>query len=349
MKLLSESKPCPTGGSSRREFVQELGTLVPAMAALPGVTGAATEQLLVPQIRLGRHSISRLIMGSNPVVGTSHLSNIVDTEMRQWHTTEQLGKNFNHCQDLGINCFENGTLPAIPLFWDQGGKMSFAARGVVKLVDYGKRDPVDPKDLAKSGWIAIHHAGFGPNGTDSMFRTRQLAKVREHTKRVRDAGVLVGVGSHIPEAIEEIESQDWDVDYYMTCVYRWGRTREELEKLFAFNPDLMPVEAYHTKNRVWETYGGDEIFLRGDPPRMYKTIKQVKKPCLAYKILAAGRLCEKPEFVEAAFKEAFENIKPTDAVVVGMWDKQKDQFAQNAECVRRFGSNAASKASASAE
>ena len=34
------------------------------------------------------------------------------------------------------------------------------------------------------------------------------------------------------------------------------------------------------------------------------------------KILAAGRLCDKPEWVEAAFKSTFEQIKANDAVIV---------------------------------
>jgi hypothetical protein len=72
---------------------------------------------------------------------------------------------------------------------------------------------------------------------------------------------------------------------------------------------------------------------------MYKVIKQTGKPCWVYKILAAGRLCETQAFVEAAFKEVFANIKPTDAVVVGMYDKHIDQYAMNAEYVRRYGSN----------
>ena len=76
--------------------------------------------------------------------------------------------------------------------------------------------------------------------------------------------------------------------------------------------------------------------MRGDPAEMYKVIKQTRKPCFVYKILASGRLCEKPEFVEAAFKECFANIKPSDAVVVGMYDKHIDQYAINAEYVRRF-------------
>ncbi len=43
--------------------------------------------------------------------------------------------------------------------------------------------------------------------------------------------------------------------------------------------------------------------------------------------------------VEQTFKEAFENIKPTDAVIVGIYDRYADQQAENAEYVRRFGSN----------
>jgi hypothetical protein len=83
--------------------------------------------------------------------------------------------------------------------------------------------------------------------------------------------------------------------------------------------------------------GYAEVFLSGDPPKMYKTIRQTKKPCVAYKILAAGRKCRTPALVEQAFQEAFENIKPSDAIIVGMYDRYVDQIAQNCEYVRRFG------------
>ncbi|HSW49014.1 MAG TPA: hypothetical protein VLH09_02515, partial [Bryobacteraceae bacterium] len=139
--------------------------------------------------------------------------------------------------------------------------------------------------------------------------------------------------------IETAESQGWDVDYYMTCVYEWSRTQEELEKMFGDRKDLLPVEAYSM------LAGGiyPEVFLSGDPPKMYKVVRQVKKPCLVYKILAAGRRAETPETVEAAFKEAFENIKPTDAIIVGFFPRHMDQIAADAELVRRYGSSPASR------
>ncbi|MCK4374176.1 MAG: hypothetical protein KAX19_02570 [Candidatus Brocadiae bacterium] len=48
-------------------------------------------------------------------------------------------------------------------------------------------------------------------------------------------------------------------------------------------------------------------------------VRQVDKPCLAFKIMVASRNCGSPDQVRQAFRRAFELIKPTDAVVVGMF------------------------------
>ena len=154
---------------------------------------------------------------------------------------------------------------------------------------------------------------------------------------VRDTGVLVAITSHRPEVFDIIESQDWDVDYYMPCLYKYGRTKAEWEQAFAFNPGLAPAELGYSREADWPMYGGETAFTRGDPAEMLKIVKQSKKPCWVYKLLASGRLCEKPEFVEATFKHVFANIKPTDAVVVGHYTKHEDQYGLNAEYVRRFG------------
>jgi len=80
-----------------------------------------------------------------------------------------------------------------------------------------------------------------------------------------------------------------------------------------------------------------EVYLTDDPPRMFKAVRATQRPCLAFKILAAGRLSERREWVERAFRETFQAIKPTDAVIVGMYDKFSDQPAENAAFVRRYG------------
>ncbi len=338
-----ESESSPTPDSSRRDFLQRIGTLAVASGlaanASTKTVSSAAQLPPMPMVRFGKHMVSRLIIGSNPFNSNSHLSAMIDVEMRAWLTPERIWQIFKRCEEVGVNLNESGR--RIPEYNEKcGGKMLFTLRGSAQLGNETAARPwVHPKDIAKQGPIAIMHQGAGENGTDAWWRKGQLNAVREFCKMIRDTGVLVAVTSHRPEVFEQIESEDWDVDFYMTCLYKYGRTQAEWEKAFASNPGMMPAEIYHTKEGNSPHYGGETAFVRGDPAEMYKVIKQTKKPCFVYKILASGRLCEKPEFVEAAFKECFANIKPTDAVVVGMWDKQMDQVGMNAEFVRRYGSN----------
>jgi hypothetical protein len=51
-------------------------------------------------------------------------------------------------------------------------------------------------------------------------------------------------------------------------------------------------------------------------------------------VLAAGRRVGSPAEVRRCFEEAFSNIKPTDAVIVGMYQQLSDQVAENAAIVR---------------
>jgi len=65
-------------------------------------------------------------------------------------------------------------------------------------------------------------------------------------------------------------------------------------------------------------------------------INQTERPCLAFKILAAGRLSERQSWVEQAFRQTFQSIKPTDGVIVGIYDRYSDQPAEDATLTRRF-------------
>jgi hypothetical protein len=317
-----ESQPSTSYDASRRSFLKAVGTLSAAAAGLPQDARGAEQQKL-PQVRIGKYSISRLICGSNTFGGLSHLSAMINREMRQYFTPEQVAKTYRRCAEVGINTFE-------PLR-DEPYKRLTEAGIQIQGFARGRGDPEGIKAIAqRGGIIGIHHNG---TSTDPLFKQGQLGVVRDYTKRLRDTGLLVGVTSHIPEVIAEIESQGWDLDYYMTCVYQWGRTKEEFEKLAGDRKELLPIETYTVIARE----GYSEVFLSGDPPKMFKVIRQVKKPCLVYKILAAGRRCETAQTVEAAFKEAFENIKPTDAIIVGMYDRYSDQAAENAELVRKYG------------
>ena len=46
-------------------------------------------------------------------------------------------------------------------------------------------------------------------------------------KQMRDAGLQVGLGTHIPEVIDYVEDQGWDIDFYMASLYNLNRAPRE--------------------------------------------------------------------------------------------------------------------------
>ena len=71
--------------------------------------------------------------------------------------------------------------------------------------------------------------------------------------------------------------------------------------------------------------------------RMFEAVRQTKRTCLAFKILAAGRLSDRRGWVEQVFRQTLESIKPGDGIIIGIYDRYTDQPAENAALVRRFG------------
>ena len=268
----------------------------------------------MPQIAFGPYSVSRLILGANPINGGSHLSRFVNQQMKRYFTAERIWELLGHCEELGINTWQSGpgrNLDAYQAHRAGGGEMHY--------ISLARHDPDHPdllEQLAAAGVIATAHHG---EVTDMMWKRGEIALVREYCKTVRDAGMMVGISTHIPEVVDHVVSERWDVDFFMCCVYERHRTPEELTALLGHVP-LPPREVY----------------LEDDPPRMFRMMRQASQPCLAFKILAAGRLCDRQEWVEAAFESTFRQIKPSDAVIVGMYPEYEDQAALNAEYVQRF-------------
>ncbi len=302
----------------RRDFLKKAGTLPVALAAgasVSGVAGAQSERSTLPQIKLGQCSISRLICGNNCFGAGSHLSCFVNYEMREYYTTEQILKTLRRCEQVGINCWQSGlgNIEMYRQFVDQGLKMHYIA------ISAG--DPSGIQKLKDGGCVAIAHHG---EVTDRLFKTGKIDDIHDYLKRVRDAGLQVGVSTHMPAVVDTIESKGWDLDYYMTCVYERHRTKDELKELLGYTP--IPER---------------EVYLEEDPPRMFKAMQQTDRPCLAFKFLAAGRLSDRRHWVEQAFRQTYDSIKPIDAAIVGIYDRYSDQPAENAALVRRFGTVAA--------
>lgn len=303
--------------SSRRDFLHQAAGVAAASAVV--ATAAADEPSaksnLLPTIKLGDHSVTRLILGGNPVYGYSHFNKIFSQSMIDWHTPEKVVELLKSCEKAGINTWQNSyaerTLEDVDRVREAGVKFNWLCLGKPdwdlhpeRIADAAKRKPI----------------GIAPHGAlaEKLHRQNKLTVLKDILKRIRDQGVLVGLSGHNPAVIELAEEKGWDVDYYMCCLYYLTRPRPEYQKLLGSDLPL------------------GEIYLPTDPPRMFQVIQTVKKPCLAYKVLAAGRRVNSPTEVRKCFADALANIKPTDAMIVGMYQQFGDQVGDNTRIVREI-------------
>ena len=288
-------------GTAGQQGVQPAKPLVPA------------SEVQVPKISFGGVRISRMIIGCNPFYGFSHFNNTLSQVMREYYTAERVCDVLHQCARFGINAYNFVDLGRasqdLDRFQAEGGSMHLIVQGIGDPAAFVKRRKP----------LAMYHHG---NRTDTAYRDGKIATVRDWCKQVRDLGCLVGVGSHNPDVLALVEEQGWDVDFYAGCVYNLTRTPEEWRKVLGGELIEMP----------------SEIYVQSDPPRMFKFMRQTKKPCFAYKILAAGRVSERA--MDDAFKTAFAGIKAGDAIFVGMFPRVRDEVRENAERACRILGNA---------
>jgi hypothetical protein len=309
--------------NTRRGFLQTGAALAAGLAGGANAISAAAGQvqeptalkpaaeIQVPQMKFFHASISRVVLGVNPFYGFAHFNGNFGNAMKEWYTPDRVCAVMHQCTRYGINAMNYVHLSHAPedlaRFQAEGGKMQLIIQVTSKADATELVKTLKPLALQRQGEIV-----------DDAWQSGKMDTVKEWCKKVRDLGTLVGVGTHIPEVIEYVEEKGWDVDFYSGCVYNRRRTIEEQKKVLGGESIEMP----------------GELYLKSDPAHMYRVMRQTRKPCFAFKILAAGRVADGG--VEQAFRTAFESIKPTDGVYVGMFPKYKDEVRENAEIVHRI-------------
>ena len=62
--------------------------------------------MALPKIKLGKHYVSRLILGGNPISGFSHISPETNKEMIDYYTSEHIQWAWDTCQSNEINTIQ---------------------------------------------------------------------------------------------------------------------------------------------------------------------------------------------------------------------------------------------------
>ena len=260
---------------------------------------------MLPTMKIGDHDITRLIAGSNPFVGKSHMTPEVDADMKAYFTEEQAFAMLRRCEEAGINAVQSrGSQPIMGLL----GRYRAAGGNLKWLATSGKSLTTFDEEL--DAMMAFDPAGVCIHGelADELYMAGMLDRLGGLLDKIRRKNVPCGICAHFPEVLAWAEEQNLKPDYYMASVY-----------------NLSQPDRSHDVNPTGERFEDSDL------PKMYEVIRSLSAPTIALKILGAGRRCGDQAQVKAAFQEAFASMKRGDGVLVGMFDKYCDQPRLNAE------------------
>lgn len=274
---------------------------------------------MIPNVDFFGNDVTRLILGDNPFNGHSYIPEIYSgDEMVDYYTADNCIKALFEAEENGINTYlalaEPFVLRIIRQYRNEGGKMK------IIFQTYPAMDlDINLQMMMKCDPIAVYHQG----GTaDYMCEMEQIDDLHDRIKRIKDTGVPAGLGTHVPETVLRAKEENWGVDFYLTCLYNARRTqRGEQSGFITGKPKYL-------------------VFYPEDKFLMFDVIKQVKKPCIAFKVFAGGQAFygKTPEEIhavaEAAFRETYVNIKPNDLACIGVFQKYKNQIKENADIVK---------------
>jgi hypothetical protein len=311
----------PTAETSRREFLRSavaggaaLAGASSLIAPSPATASPAPRAEPLPTVTIAGVTIPRMIVGCNPIGGWSHMCRNMTLAMTDYFTLERTVGFIQDCEKAGLDVWltywDKKPLDALKQLWAKGSRVRPYFLGNLEANGTLSKDILEYKPI----WY-VHHGGV----TDSLFASGKQEQVHDFVKKVHDVlGIPAGISAHNPECIKYAEDHGWEADFYQCCLYYVTRPHEEIRAKLGAAPL-------------------GESFLDTDRDTMLNVIRQVKKPCLAFKILGAGRLCETDYDVEEAFQYALGRIKKTDAIIVGMWPKFKDEITQNVGFLRKYG------------
>lgn len=251
----------------------------------------------IPTGRLGAHQISRLILGGNIIAGYAHARDLlyVDQLMRRYHTESKILETLEIAEANGINAIclamHQGDISFIQKHWKRGGKMKLIAQAYPNEKDL----LLEFKRAVDLGAVAIHVQG---HGAEQLWESQKVDVIGKLIDYIKAQKVVAGVAAHALEVIIECEKAGVNADYYMKTWHSLDYPSAKLgvrgflgsyDNLWCTNPDEV-IELMHT----------------------------IKKPWIAYKVMAAGAIHPRKAFLEALNAGA-------DFILAGMFDWQIEE------------------------
>jgi len=249
----------------------------------------------IPTGKIGPLKVSRLFCGGNLIGGWAHSRDLiyVSNLVKAYHTDEKVFETFELAEELGINTVLTNPRSdrVINRYWNErGGKIQwFSDCAWGKNLKEGIQRSID------NGAHAVYVQGGIADDLVRKGKVQELAEALEFIKKQKVTG---GIGAHCLETVQACVDAKMDPDFWVKTLHRdtyWTATpREKREK-----GNLPPHD------NMWCT----------NPEETIAYMKNLKKPWIAFKVMAAGAIHPK-----IGFRYAFEN--GADFVCAGMFDFQ---------------------------
>lgn len=259
----------------------------------------------LPQGTLGKLKVSRLILGANLVGGWAHSRDLiyVPSLFKAYNTDRKVFETLELAERAGINSFLPATqqMPQFNKYRElTGSKMQTICQvfptpqdlktDIDKAIDYGATSMYVQGAFAEN---------FVKNGKIDL-----LGKALDYMK---SQGYVAGIGGHDIQVPIQCEKAGLDPDYYVKTLHSdkyWSATPRKNRVEFSVDTEKLPDHDQFHDNMF-------DLF----PEKTIAFMETVKKPWIAFKVLAAGAIHPKD-----GFRFAFEN--GADFVCVGMFDFQ---------------------------
>jgi hypothetical protein len=287
---------------NRRQFVGRslIGSAVIAAAVeSTGAPARASSVKGLPAGKIGGVEVSRLIIGGNQFSGWSHSRDLAYLRdlFKAYSPQEKIMETLEICEENGVNAIITSSSGYLAKYWkERGGKIQWIAQVHPQSDDLTS----DIKRAIDEGAVGAYvQGGVG----DSFVKNGRVDLLAKAVEFIKQNGLIAGIGGHSVEVPIAVEKAKIDVDFYMKTLHHgnyWSATPKE--KRVEFNVDS---GSPYDHDNIWEIA----------PEKTIEFMKNVEKPWIAFKVLAAGAI-----HPSEGFKYAFEN--GADFVCVGMFDFQ---------------------------
>ena len=259
----------------------------------------------LPVGKLGDLKITRMIMGCNQMSGYAHARDLkyANKLFKAYNTDQKILETLHLGEKAGVNTtfMTNSNYPVFHEYLnEQDGKMQSICQTYLKPEDFLG----DIDRAVGNGANALYIQG---GEADRYVRDGKIAMLFKAIEHIKKQGHLAGIGAHSLEVIKACENEGLPSDFYVKTFHNddYWSAHPESERV-EFSVDIQRNKDHNKIN--------DNMFDLF-PLRTKEYMKGIKKPWIAFKVLAGGAILP-----EDGFRFAFEN--GADFICVGMFDFQ---------------------------